>query len=346
MIDSLRVLSMPSFFQLGASTVLGLSLAGACAAALPGDPQALPHISTLSAFQTGVYHFYDQNNSLYKLGKKAGQSYRLSTQYSKGSPKYFSYGTTRDWTVRNGALQRPSSPNSARAVAGNRVNLTRQGNASGLSIELKAYDVSDQSIASYLKLQNGRATALSDKVSTWTKFASGSVAYVPTITSLRTELIVPEVNIFTGQKTVEGFVKAFSEKIPNCLRYEKRSGSQPYAIRFSNRKGNTGNIEIYRAKRGKVFCEVDGPKVANGSYKIQTINGTKVLALNFPQHIDRRDIGIHSSESGALDLAFIEVKKPHPQVLPGRILHANRPFTDNQYRFNKTAAESIQKALK
>ena len=337
---------MPSFFQLGACTVLGLSLAGACAAALPGDPQALPHISTLSAFQTGVYHFYDQNNSLYKLGKKAGQSYRLSTQYSKGSPKYFSYGTTRDWTVRNGALHRPSSPNSARAVAGNRVNLTRQGNASGLSIELKAYDVSDQSIASYLKLQNGRATALSDKVSTWTKFAPGSVAYVPTITSLRTELIVPEVNIFTGQKTVEGFVKAFSEKIPNCLRYEKRSGSQPYAIRFSNRKGNTGNIEIYRAKRGKVFCEVDGPKVANGSYKIQTINGTKVLALNFPQHIDRRDIGIHSSESGALDLAFIEVKKPHPQVLPGRILHANRPFTDNQYRFNKTAAESIQKALK
>lgn len=337
---------MPSFFQLGACTVLGLSLAGACAAALPGDPQALPHISTLSAFQTGVYHFYDQNNSLYKLGKKAGQSYRLSTQYSKGSPKYFSYGTTRDWTVRNGALQRPSSPNSARAVAGNRVNLTRQGNASGLSIELKAYDVSDQSIASYLKLQNGRATALSDKVSTWTKFAPGSVAYVPTITSLRTELIVPEVNIFTGQKTVEGFVKAFSEKIPNCLRYEKRSGSQPYAIRFSNRKGNTGNIEIYRAKRGKVFCEVDGPKVANGSYKIQTINGTKVLALNFPQHIDRRDIGIHSSESGALDLAFIEVKKPHPQVLPGRILHANRPFTDNQYRFNKMAAESIQKALK
>ena len=68
--------------------------------------------------------------------------------------------------------------------------------------------------------------------------------------------------------------------------------------------------------------------------------------LHFPQHIDRRDIGIHSSESGALDFAFIEVKKPRAQVLPGRILHANKPFTDNQYRFNKTAAESIQKALK
>ena len=71
-----------------------------------------------------------------------------------------------------------------------------------------------------------------------------------------------------------------------------------------------------------------------------------MLALDFPKHIDRRDIGIHSSESGALDFAFIEVKKPHAQVLPGRILHAKRAFTDNQYRFNKTAAESIQNALK
>lgn len=337
---------MPSILKLSTCALLGLSLSGISVAAVPGDAAPLAHISTLSAFQTGVYHFYDQNQSLYKLGKKAGQSYRLITEYSKGAPKYFSYATTQDWTVRNGVLQRPSTPNSARAVAGNKVNIIRQGQSSGLSVELKAYDVSEQSIAPYLKLQNGKDTKLSEKVSRWTKFAPGSIAYEPIITSLRTELVVPQTNIFTGQKTVEGFVKAFSGKIPNCLRYEKRSGSQPYAIRFTNRKGNTGKIEIFQAKRGKVFCEVDGAKVADGSYKIQTINGTKVLTLDFPKHIDRRDIGIHSSESGALDFAFIEVKKPHAQVLPGRVLHAKRTFTDNQYRFNKTAAESIQKALK
>ena len=338
---------MPSIVKLSACAVFGLSLAGlAYAADLPGQPQPLPHISTLSAFQTGVYHFYDQNSSFFKLGKKAGSQYRLVSEFSKGTPRYFSYSMSKDWTVRNGVLQRPSVANVVRPVAGNKVNVIRQGQSSGLSVELKAYDVSDKSIASYLKLQNGKSTKLSDSVSSWTKFPTGSVAYVPTLTSLRTEVIVPEVNIFTGQKTVEGFVKAFSGKIPNCLRYEKRSGSQPYAIRFTNRKGNTGNIEIYEAKRGKVFCEVDGPKVANGSYKIQTINGTKVLTLNFPQHIDRRDIGIHSSENGALDLAFVEVKKPHPQVLPGRVLHAKRTFTDNQYRFNKVAADSIKNALK
>ena len=92
-----------------------------------------------------------------------------------------------------------------------------------------------------------------------------------------------------------------------------------------------GKIEIFEAKRGKVFCEVDGPKVADGSYKIQTINGTKVLALDFPKHIDRRDIGIHSSESGALDFAFIEVKKPHAQVFAGpypATLSAHSPITN------------------
>ena len=337
---------MPSFFKLASCTLFCLSLTNVSLASLPGDPQPLPHISTLSAFQTGVYHFYDQNHSLYKTGKKSGQNYSLTTQYSKEAPQYFSYGTTRDWTVRNGTLQRPSSPNTLKAVTGNKVNLVKQGQTSGLSVELKAYDVSDQSISSYLKLQNGRPTKLSDKVSSWSKFPPGSIAYEPIITSLRTELIVPEINVFTGQKTVEGFVKAFSGKIPNCLRYEKRSGSRPYAIRFTNSTGDTGTIEIFEAKRGKVFCEADGPKIANGQYTIQTINGTKVLKLDFPKNIDRRDIGIHSSESGALDFAFIEVKKPHPQVLPGRILHAKHTFTDNQYRFNEIAAESIKDVLK
>lgn len=338
---------MPSIVKFSACAIVGLSLAAvAYASDLPGQPQALPHVSTLSAFQTGVYHFYDQNRSLFKLGKKAGKNYRLATEFSKGTPHYFSYNVNQDWTVRNGALQKPSVANTLQAASANKVNLIRKGSSSGLSVELKAYDVSDKSIASYLKLQNGKSTKLSESVSSWKKFPAGSIAYVPTITSLRTEIIVPETNIFTGQKTVEGFIKAFSGKIPNCLRYEKRSGSQPYAIRFTNRKGNTGTIEIFEAKRGKVFCEVDGPKVANGQYKIQTINGTKVLTLDFPKHIDRRDIGIHSSESGALDLAFVEVKRPKAQVLPGRVLHAKRTFTDNQYRFNKTAADAIKDAIK
>lgn len=57
---------MPSIVKLSACAVFGLSLAGlAYAADLPGQPQPLPHISTLSAFQTGVYHFYDQNSSFF-----------------------------------------------------------------------------------------------------------------------------------------------------------------------------------------------------------------------------------------------------------------------------------------
>lgn len=340
---------MPSICKLGLCAALGMALSGVCSAdSLFGSSSTedLSHISTLSAFQTGVYHFYEKNSSSFKLGKKTGNAYRLSTSFSKGAPQYFSYGTTSDWTVRNGALQRPNIANMAKAASGNKVDVYRQGQSSGLSVELKAKDVSGKSLASYLKMQNGSSTSLSEAVSGWKKFPEGSVAYETTITSLRTEVIVPELNVFTGQKTVEGFVKTFSGKVPNCLRYEKRSGYQPYAIRFTNRKGNSGNIEIFKAKRGKLFCEVEGGKYANGTYKIQTINGTKVVTLSFPKSIDRRDIGIHSSESGALDLAFVEVKKPRAQVLPGRVLYANRTFTDNQYRFNKIAADSIKEALK
>ena len=180
---------MPSIVKLSAYAVFGLSLAGlAYAADLPGQPQPLPHISTLSAFQTGVYHFYDQNSSFFKLGKKTGSQYRLISEFSKGTPRYFSYSVSKDWTVRNGVLQRPSVANVVRPIAGNKVNVIRQGQSSGLSVELKAYDVSDKSIASYLKLQNGKSTKLSDSVSSWTKFPAGSVAYVPTLTSLRTEV--------------------------------------------------------------------------------------------------------------------------------------------------------------
>ena len=83
---------MPSIVKFSACAIVGLSLAAvAYASDLPGQPQALPHVSTLSAFQTGVYHFYDQNRSLFKLGKKAGKNYRLATEFSKGTPHYFSY---------------------------------------------------------------------------------------------------------------------------------------------------------------------------------------------------------------------------------------------------------------
>ena len=201
---------------------MGMALSGVCSAdSLFGSSSTedLSHISTLSAFQTGVYHFYEKNSSSFKLGKKTGNAYRLSTSFSKGAPQYFSYGTTSDWTVRNGALQRPNIANMAKAASGNKVDVYRQGQSSGLSVELKAKDVSGKSLASYLKMQNGSSTSLSEAVSGWKKFPEGSVAYETTITSLRTEVIVPELNVFTGQKTVEGFVKTFSGKVPNCLRY-------------------------------------------------------------------------------------------------------------------------------
>ena len=324
---------------------LASGLAHAAQQALPHNPPALPQLTTLSQLQAGVYHYYENNKSIFKLGKKQGKHYRLANTFTKGTPQQFSYGGSTDHIVRNGQLRNPPIPNIATALDVNRVALQRSGRDDGLVITLHPYDVSGKPIESYLKTVTGRPSKVAQKMASGHRFAQGSVAYIAEMRSLRPEVVVPSTEVITGQKNIANFIKTFSGKIPNCLAYESRADAQPYAIRFVNNKGNSGEIEIYRAKRGEVFCTAEGNRFAKGTYKIQTINGTRVMALDFPQSVDSRDIGIRSSEEGALQLAFVEVKHPQAKVLPGRIVKANRPFTDNQFRFNATAAQSIEKAM-
>ena len=338
---------MHKLTPLACSLVVAFVATAASASDVPHRAKPIENVNTLEVFQNGIYHYWEQNRSVFKTGKKAGKTaYRMNNTFSKDMPHLFSYGGSRNWVVRSGALSKPPVPNTLHALSGNKVSLVRRGNTSGTTIELKAYDVSGKPIADFLRSHNNQLTKAAQSIGSGYRFAKGSVAYMPVMQNLRTELVVPEINIFTGQKTINGFIKTFSGKVPTCLRYEKRAGSQPYAIRFTGQKGNNGTIEIFEAKRGKVFCEVEGPSIARGSYKVTTGNGTRVMTLQFPDKIDPRDVGIRLNESDAFDLAFIEVKKPKPHVLPGRIVHAKRDFTDNQYRFNDVAAQSIDKAMK
>ncbi|MCI5895818.1 MAG: hypothetical protein SOT13_06190 [Candidatus Aphodousia sp.] len=338
---------MHKLTPLALSLVVALVATTASAADVPHRAKPIENVNTFEVFQDGIYHFWEQNRSEFKVGKKAGKTaYRMNNTFSKDTPHLFSYGGSRNWVVKSGTLTKPPVPNTLHVLSGNKVSLVRRGNASGTTVELKAYDVSGKPIADFLRSHNDQLTKTAQTIGSGYRFAKGSVAYMPVMQSLRTELVVPEMNVFTGQKTINGFIKTFSGKVPTCLRYEKRAGSQPYAIRFADQKSNSGTIEIFEAKRGKVFCEVDGPSIAKGSYKVTTVNGTRVMTLKFPKKIDPRDVGIRLNESKAFDLAFIEVKKPKASVLPGRIVYAKEDFTDNQYRFNAVAAQSIDKALK
>ncbi len=338
---------MASLKTMTAATLVSLAFAGTVSAAqvaVPHNPPAVP-VTTFSQFQTGVYHYLEQNKSVFKVGKRQGNAYQLSTSFSKGTPKLFSYGGSRDHIVRNGQLIDPPVSNRLKAVTNNTVMLQRAGRNDGLIVRLEAYDVSGKPIASYLRNQANRSTKEAYRMNPNARFAQGSLAYVTYMQMSRPEVVIPSTEVITGQKNIDAFIKTFSGKIPNCLNYERRSGSQPYAIRFVNNKDNSGEIEIFHAKRGEVFCTADGPKIANGQYKVQTVNGTRVIALTFPNSVDSRDVGIRSNENQALQFAFVEVKKPRAQVLPGRIVHANREFTDNQFRFNSVAAQSIDQAM-
>lgn len=311
---------------------------------VPKGAKPIAENQTITNFRTGVHLFTDQHHSRFEAMKRGGSNFSLKNEFSSKSPKAFSYGGSTDYVVRSGALAKAGEPRTLRSVKGNKVLLTTPGIQSTLSVKFDAYDVSGERIVNYLRSVNNRPSKRADRMSDDIRFPKGSVAYVPTMQMQKTEVVIPTTDIMTGQKTLEQFVQTFSGKIPNCLRYERHSASQPYAIRFSKIGKQKGEIEIFEAKRRSAVCEAEGGPVAKGAYQIQTINGTRVMALSFPKHLDSRDVGIKESERQAMQLAFVEVTSPSKKVLPGRIVHAQRDFHDFQFRFNDTAAAAILKA--
>lgn len=327
---------------LATQTVLASSVSTPMA--VPKGAKPITENQTIKNFRVGVNLITDQHHSRFEAMKRGGSNFSLKNTYSAKSPKAFSYGGSTDYVVRNGALAKAGEPRALRSVKGDKVLLTTPGLQSTLSVSFEAYDVSGQRIVNYLRSVNNRPSKRADRMSDDVRFPEGSVAYVPTMQMQKTEVVIPTTDILTGQKTLEQFIQTFSGKIPNCLRYERHSASQPYAIRFSRIGNQKGEIEIFEAKRRSAVCEAEGGPVAKGAYQIQTINGTRVMALTFPKHLDSRDVGIKESERQAMQLALVEVTSPARKVLPGRIVHAKRDFHDFQFRFNDTAADAILKA--
>lgn len=312
---------------------------------VPSKAIPIPNVKTIDIFKQGVYHFYEDQYSFFQLGKRQGSTYLLKTNFSKATPHQFSYGGNRDWVVVNGKLQKPSNVRQLRVLGHNQVAIQSSARDS-LIVSLQAYDVSERSIQSFLKNHSNRPTTVAQKISSGYRFSQGAIAYVPTFQTVTDKVVIPNKDVLSGPKTLDHFISVFSNKIPNCLNYERRSGSQPYAIRFTNRKGNNGDIEIFEANRASAICETNGKRVAMGKYQLKTINGTKVMALTFPQNIDSRDVGIKTSERDAVNFAFVEVRSPKRQVLPGLIVNKGKNFHDFQYRFNAVAAKDIERAQK
>lgn len=308
----------------------------------------LPKLNTpvISYFQDGIEHYTDQGHSRFVATHCKKHICRLNSQFSALQKQDFTHSFGYAYRVDNARLQPMQKPHRIKFLTQNEIDLQYPKNQAHMLLKVTAIDVSGQKIAHFLKDMDGNDCLLSSKINPWDKFPPGSVAFAPVMRLDRNELIIPNPDVMTAQKSLDKFVATYSGKIPSCLRYERRPGAQPYAIRFKRHNQKGGQVIIYKADRSNIMCDSIGDPVAQGTYQRRRINGTNVMTFQFPNQIDSRDIGIKSGHKNAMEFALIEMNSPKKEVLPGRIIYANRDFYDYQYRFNKTAANAINQALK
>ena len=107
-----------------------------------------------------------------------------------------------------------------------------------------------------------------------------------------------------------------------------------------------GAVDLYPAKTGTLFCDRDGEKaLGRGEWEENTIAGTRAVVLSFPAQVDPLDTGVTNVERESAKIAFIEPTKGTPGVRPGKLYQAGAKMYDYQYRFNRTAADSVRSAL-
>lgn len=248
--------------------------------------------------------------------------------------------------VLNGERRPVGRPNFAIPAPDGTVYLIFSGqNPLRVAVTLQAFDVAGQHMQPFLRTPDNYLKQEAAKVGSAT-FPAGSVAYLVTARFIDDVLILPARESFTGAASTTQFVGNFSKQIPYCLAYEDRKGAKPYAMLFKPGAAKKGSVELFAAKTGTLFCDRDGVKALDeGEWEEQTIAGTRAVVLSFPANVDPLDTGVTNVERESAKIAFIEPSKGTPGVRPGKLYQAGAKIYDYQYRFNKTAADSVRSAL-
>jgi hypothetical protein len=85
--------------------------------------------------------------------------------------------------------------------------------------------------------------------------------------------------------------------------------------------------------------------MGEGEWEEVSVGGTRAVVLSFASNVDPLDTGVTQVEREAARVAFIEPTKGAPGVRPGKLYSQGNRVMDYQYRFNKTAADTIAAAL-
>ncbi len=248
--------------------------------------------------------------------------------------------------VLNGERRPVGRPNFAIPAPDGTVYLIFSGqNPLRVAMTLQAFDVTGLHMQSFLRTPDNYLKQEAAKVGSAT-FPPGSIAYLVVARFIDDVLILPARESFTGATSTAQFVSNFSKQIPYCLAYEDRKGAKPYAMMFKPGAAKKGSVELYAAKPGTLFCDRNGAQPLDaGEWEERTVGGTRAVVLSFPANVDPLDTGVTNVERESAKIAFIEPSKGAPGVRPGKLYQAGAKIYDFQYRFNKTAADSVRSAL-
>ncbi|MGH6610947.1 MAG: hypothetical protein ACRECQ_11905 [Burkholderiaceae bacterium] len=248
--------------------------------------------------------------------------------------------------VLNGERRPVGRPNFAIPAPDGTVYLIFSGpNPLRVAVTLQAFDVAGMHMQPFLRTPDNYLKQEANKVGSAT-FPPGSIAYLVTARFIDDVLMLPARESFTGAGNTSQFVGNFSKQIPYCLSYEDRKGAKPYAMLFRPGAAKKGSVDLYAAKVGTLFCAREGEKALDeGEWEERTVSGTRAVVLSFPANVDPLDTGVTNVERESAKIAFIEPSKGAPGVRPGKLYQAGAKIHDFQYRFNKTAADSVRSAL-
>lgn len=296
----------------------------------------------------GIYLIYGSRVANLRAADKPGAENRYALTETTNDAKTGAVHSNIDAAnfVLNGERRPVGRPNFAIPAPDGTIYMIFSGqNPLRVAVTLQAFDVAGQHMQPFLRTPDNYLKQEAAKVGS-AVFPPGSVAYMVVARFIDDVLMLPARESFTGASSTGQFVGNFSKQIPYCLAYEDRKGAKPYAMLFKPGGAKKGEVELFAAKTGTLFCDRDGVKpLDDGEWEERTIAGTRAVVLSFPANVDPLDTGVTNVERESAKIAFIEPSKGTPGVRPGKLYQAGAKIYDYQYRFNKTAADAVRSAL-
>ncbi len=345
-----------------------------------GSPELF--LNPVEELTNGIHAFYDTQESILTIKETQTKGTYVGKEAIRAIEPTLSFSKGAGYLYRNSMAVDSTGAIIANTLPDGRVMFNSSGKANlNVAVELRSFNISGKQVIQFVRNSSNQPDKLAWYIDPKLTFPSGSRAYLATYWLGDDEIVVPAANSFTGTKTFEELINRYSKKLaPLCMSYVHSQNTAPYGVIFpaistkpervtkeiKNRKGKvvrrvsvmetpkapvTGQLSLLRARSGSLFCEI--PKqtdVAGATWKIRTIQGTRVMEIIPDSTVNPADVGIQPVNQKSVGVGFAEIVsvykgKRSTRVVPVKILRNNQPIVDFRLKFNDGAAGSVRQAL-